>query len=177
MSVRTGLILQRKTGTKASCIQRTTNAEYFRAWENKGLVDRNFVMFKVDSFRNRPVLRPFKSRLQVEHVVLQATQREWVTCTRLCEEENARWRGWNWMLLCRGLSRREGTREGTCSLVGDDGNYSFKHPPPLADSETSGLQIIHKIPEVLKTFNRYETEKKTCSGWQSRFPELMEHWS
>jgi hypothetical protein len=66
------------------------------------------------------------------------------------------------MLLCRGLSRREGTREGACSLVGDDGNYSFKHPPPLADSETSGLQIIHKIPEVLKTLNRYETEKKTA---------------
>jgi len=40
-------------------------------------------------------------------------------------------------------------------------NYPFKHPPPLADSETSGLQVILMVPGVLRTLNRYETEKKT----------------
>jgi hypothetical protein len=38
----------------------------------------------------------------------------------------------------------------------------FNRPPPLADSETSGLQIILIVPEVLRTLNRYETEKKTA---------------
>jgi len=39
-------------------------------------------------------------------------------------------------------------------------NYPFKHPPPLADSETSGLQIILMVPEVLRTLNRYEQKKR-----------------
>jgi hypothetical protein len=48
---------------------------------------------------------------------------------------------------------------------------------PLADSETSGLQIILIVPEVLRTLNRYETEKKTARIHLEDNPIFQSLWN